>query len=285
MVAKPSVTLLGTGGPRPEADRGCTSLLIRYGDDTILIDAGRGVVRQLVRAGVDMAKLNVVLITHHHLDHIGELHDIIISSWLLGRRHKLKIYGPPETRRIVDALMTQVFDKDIEFRVDGEPTNGEFQGADVIEVTDGVVCETPSWKITSEIVEHGTKLDFSEAFRARWICLGFRFACADGVIAFSGDTVDCPGLERLAEGADVLVQCCYLAKSEMVGEHMLRLARYTLACADTVGLIAKRAGARKLVLTHHRQKSEEMLEQTRRDVALDFDGEIFVGQDLMTIAC
>ena len=46
----PSVTLLGTGGPRPDIARGATSLLIEAGDDAILIDAGRGVVRQLDRA-------------------------------------------------------------------------------------------------------------------------------------------------------------------------------------------------------------------------------------------
>jgi ribonuclease Z len=279
------VTLLGTGGPRPELDRGCTSLLIRHGDDMILIDAGRGVVRQLLRAGVEISRLDVVLITHHHLDHIGELHDLIISSWLMGRRHKLRIFGPPDTRRIVDAMLSQIYDKDIEFRVSGEPANGPFQGADVTEVMQGVVCETRGWKITCDVVEHGTKLDFTEAFRARWTCLGYRFESADGVIAFSGDTVDCAGLDRLAANADVLVQCCYLAKSEIVGEHLTRVAKYTLACADTVGLIAKRAGVRKLVLTHFRQKSRDLLEETRRDVALDFDGEIFIGQDLLTVSC
>ena len=202
----------------------------------------------------------------------------------MGRTRPLRLFGPPETRRIVETLVHQVYDKDIEFRVH-EAGNVPWQPTETTDILAGPVCEGTDWRITAEIVDHGNRLDFPDAFRQRWVCLGYRFECAQGVIAFSGDTVDCPGLERLAEGADVLVQCCYLAKSEMVGEHMLRLARYTLACADTVGLIAKRAGARKLVLTHHRQKSEEMLEQTRRDVALDFDGEIFVGQDLMTIAC
>jgi len=38
----PAITLLGTGGPRPDAARGATALLIETGDDAILIDAGRG---------------------------------------------------------------------------------------------------------------------------------------------------------------------------------------------------------------------------------------------------
>ena len=47
MLMTPSITLLGTGGPRPDAARGATSLLIETGENAILIDAGRGVVRQL----------------------------------------------------------------------------------------------------------------------------------------------------------------------------------------------------------------------------------------------
>ena len=119
---KPSITLLGTGGPRPDVARGATSLVIRAGDDAILIDAGRGVVRQLAAARRHpWRRINPVLITHHHYDHIGELHDVILSSWLLGRNQPLRLFGPPETRRIVDTLLHQVYDKDIEFRVHESP--------------------------------------------------------------------------------------------------------------------------------------------------------------------
>jgi ribonuclease BN (tRNA processing enzyme) len=281
---KPSIALLGTGGPRPEVSRGGTSLLIEYGDDKILIDAGRGAVRQLSRLGVSLANVNPILITHHHYDHIGELHDVILTSWLLGRRAPLNIYGPPETRRIVQALTTQIYDKDIEFRVEGEPANGAFPPSPVTEIVSGLVCETDRYRIYAERVVHGDGLEFSEAFRSRWVCLGFRFECADGVIAFSGDTVDCPGLKRLAAGADILVQCCYLARSEIVGMHLERLAKHTLACADTVGAIATRAGVRTLVLTHHRAKTAEVLELLRQEVAQDFAGQVMIGHDLLRVS-
>jgi ribonuclease BN (tRNA processing enzyme) len=282
---KPSITLLGTGGPRPEVARGGTSLLIQYGNDMVLIDAGRGVVRQLSQLGVPMSELNRMLVTHHHYDHIGELHDVILTSWLLGRKQPLQIYGPPETRRIVDALLTQIYDKDIEFRVSGEPVNGTFPPVPVTEIISGLVYETDRYRIISERVNHGDGLDFSQAFRRRWVCLGFRFECDDGVIAFSGDTVDCEGLQRLAAGADILVQCCYLSRSEIVGEPLERLAKYTLASADTVGAIATRAGVKTLVLTHHRKKPPELLEEMRIDVQRDFAGQVILGSDLLRVSC
>jgi ribonuclease Z len=281
----PSVTLLGTGGPRPDATRGGTSLLIEYGEDRILIDAGRGAVRQLTHLEVPIAAINPMLVTHHHYDHIGELHDVILTSWLLGRKKPLEIYGPPETRRIVEALLTQIYDKDIEFRVCGEPVFAPFAPAPVTEVVSGLVHETDRYRIYAERVSHGDGLEFSDAFQSRWICLGFRFECEHGTIVFSGDTVDCEGLQSLANGADILVQCCYLARSEIVGEHLQRVAKYTLACADTVGGIAARAGVRKLVLTHHRQKPAELIEEMANDIRQDFGGEVIVGCDLTRISC
>jgi ribonuclease Z len=275
---KPSIVLLGTGGPRPDTARGATSLLIQAGEDNILIDAGRGVVRQLASLGVNLARINPVLITHHHYDHIGELHDVMLSSWLLGRAEPLRLFGPPETRRIVDTLLHQVYDKDIEFRVH-ESLNHPWQPVETTDILSGLVCETPNWRVTAEIVDHSNRLEFPEAFKQRWVCLGYRFECADGVIAFSGDTVDCPGLRRLAVNADILVHCCYLARAEINTPQMQRLADYTLACADTVGRIATETNVGTLVLTHHRQKSDAMLEQMRQDVTNDFAGPVLLGHD------
>jgi ribonuclease Z len=278
----PSITLLGTGGPRPDIARGATSLLIEAGDDAILIDAGRGVVRQLAALDVPLARIDPVLITHHHYDHIGELHDVILSSWLMGRTRPLRLFGPPETRRIVETLVHQVYDKDIEFRVH-EAGNVPRQPIETTDILAGPVCEGIGWRITAEIVDHGNRLDFPDAFRQRWLCLGYRFECPQGVIAFSGDTVDCPGLRRLAANADILVHCCYLARSEIASPQMRRLADYTLACADTVGHIAAEANVGTVVLTHHRQKPDAVLEEMRQDVANDFPGTVLLGHDGLRI--
>ena len=193
-------------------------------------------------------------------------------------RQSLRLFGPPETRRIVDTLLHQVYDKDIAFRVH-ESANGMWQPVETTDILSGIVCETPDWRVTAEIVDHGSRLDFPAAFKQRWVCLGYRFECADGVIAFSGDTVDCPGLRRLAANADILVQCCYLARAEIDTPQARRLAEYTLACADTVGRIATEAKVGTLVLTHFRQKPDAMLEQMRQEVAQDFAGRVLLGHD------
>ncbi len=47
-----SVTLLGTGGPKPDPDRMASTMLVRKGGKNYLIDAGRGVTSRLVQTGV-----------------------------------------------------------------------------------------------------------------------------------------------------------------------------------------------------------------------------------------
>src|SRR5262245_60384797 len=80
------IVLLGTGGPRPDPKRNASTTLIRLGGENILFDAGRGVVNQLVRAGVPLDSVNPVFITHHHFDHIGDLYDVALATWMYGRK-------------------------------------------------------------------------------------------------------------------------------------------------------------------------------------------------------
>lgn len=119
------VILLGTGGPRPDPRRMATTTLIRLGEENILFDAGRGVMVQLHKAGVPLGAINTVFLTHHHFDHIGDLYDVMLNSWMHGRKDDLRIYGPPDTERLVNTLITQVYDKDIAWRDQGERPLGD----------------------------------------------------------------------------------------------------------------------------------------------------------------
>lgn len=275
------VRLLGTGGPRPDPERAGPATLIQIGGENLLFDTGRGVVVQLVRAGIDLATIKEVFLTHHHFDHIGDMYDVALSSWMHGRRDTMTFRGPPDTKRLLATLLTQVYDKDIEWRADGEPKHGGWAPVVADDVAPGLVMETERWSVHAENVVHGHGLDFSKAFLKRWICYGYRVQAGSKVVAISGDTVDCAGLRRLATDADVLVQCCYLADAEIQSEHFRRLAKYTLACGDTVGKIAQACNVKTLVLTHHAPRNDtEMVERLREEVSRDFSGRLVIANDL-----
>ncbi|MYA96046.1 MAG: MBL fold metallo-hydrolase [Nitrospinae bacterium] len=274
------ITLLGTGGPRPDPARQGSSLVVNVGDEWLLFDCGRGAVTQLVRAGAPLEKLNPVFITHHHFDHISDLGDVILSTWLQGRPGAFRIFGPAGAAEIVRALIDRVYAKDIRFRAEGEPAVGGWKPVEVSETGAGLVCEGGSWKVFAEFVEHGQGLGIPDF---DWVTLGYRLEAAGKTLAISGDTIPCAGLERLARGADVLVLCCYLAEAEVVDPHTERLTRHLFPSSAQAGKIAAEAGVKKLVLTHFREKPEHLMRAIEEDVRRDFDGEIILGRDLLEV--
>ncbi len=274
------ITLLGTGGPRPDPARQGSSLVVETGDEWLLFDCGRGAVTQLARAGAPLEKLNPVFITHHHFDHISDLGDVILSTWLQGRPGALRVYGPAGTAEIVTALIDRVYAKDIRFRAEGEPAVGGWKPVEVEETGAGLVCEGVGWKVYAEHVEHGQGLGIPDF---DWTTLGYRLEAAGKSLAISGDTIPCAGLDRLARGADVLVLCCYLAEAEVVDPHTERLTRHLFPSSAQAGKIASSAGVKTLVLTHFRQKPEHLMRAIEEDVRRDFGGEVILGRDLLEI--
>jgi ribonuclease Z len=100
------------------------------------------------------------------------------------------------------------------------------------------------------------------------------------VFSFSGDAVMCDPLIRIASGADLHLQCCYMASSEMTSGHFKGVGKYTLACSDTAGKIARHANAKRMVLTHFRQTTPDLIEEMRADIARDFSGPMAFANDL-----
>ena len=87
--------------------------------------------------------------------------------------------------------------------------------------------------MSADTVVHGDGLGFPPAFLKRWTCYGYRFEAEGKVVAISGDTIPCEGIDRLARNADVLVHCCYMASAEIENEHFRRVMQHTLAGGDS----------------------------------------------------
>lgn len=271
---------LGTGGPRPDPARNSSCYLLQAAGRSLMLDCGRGAISGMARAGLPFAETDVMLLSHHHVDHIGEFANYLITSWMAGRRRPLRVFGPPGTKGIVDVLVRQVYDRDIGFRTEGETTFGPFIGAEVTEVEEGVAFEEGGVKVSCSRVEHGHGLPFGKAFLARWICLCWRIEAEGRVFSFSGDAVMCDPLVNIARESDLHLQCCYMAASELKGGHFEGVGKYTLACSDTAGKIASRAAVRRMVLTHFRQTTPALIEEMRADIGRDYTGPIAFASDL-----
>ncbi|MEA2002893.1 MAG: MBL fold metallo-hydrolase [Actinomycetota bacterium] len=277
------VTLLGTGGPRPDPDRAGPATLIDASGRLLLVDAGRGVCLRLAQAGIGLDELDAVLLTHHHFDHIGDLGDVLLASWNLGRTDPLPVIGPRGTAVITEALISTVYRADIAFRLrEDELLGGSLRPIEdmiaVSEVGHGWSGMVGDVQIAAAAVDHGEVLGLPD-----WSALGFRFEGGGKTAAVSGDAIPSPGLVEMARDVDLLVMCSYLAPSEVTEPDLEFLTESILGGVEQAVEVANDAGAKRLVLTHLREKPGVMLVAMQDYADGRFTGDVIVGHDLMTI--
>ncbi|HJZ22099.1 MAG TPA: MBL fold metallo-hydrolase, partial [Bradyrhizobium sp.] len=64
------LTFLGTSASVPSAERNHPGLLVEAAGRRILVDCGEGTQRQLLRSGAGFRRLDLLLLTHGHFDHV-----------------------------------------------------------------------------------------------------------------------------------------------------------------------------------------------------------------------
>ncbi|MES2125328.1 MAG: MBL fold metallo-hydrolase, partial [Gemmatimonadota bacterium] len=100
-----ALVLLGTGMPRPNPDASGPATAVVVGNRTFLFDAGPGVMRQLAAAHLPINGVTAVFITHLHSDHTLGLPDLILTSWVMGRKVPQVIFGPHGLQAMTDQIL------------------------------------------------------------------------------------------------------------------------------------------------------------------------------------
>jgi len=87
------IVFLGTSASAPSVERGLSASLVLYRDQRFLVDCGEGTQRQLLRSGMGFRKLDKILLTHGHLDHILGLGGMVSTFSRWESIEKLSLYG------------------------------------------------------------------------------------------------------------------------------------------------------------------------------------------------
>lgn len=87
------IVFLGTSASAPSVHRGLSSQVVIHDEFRFLIDCGEGTQRQILQSGLGFKRLNRVLITHGHLDHILGLAGLLSTFMRWDTIDKLEIYG------------------------------------------------------------------------------------------------------------------------------------------------------------------------------------------------
>lgn len=99
------INILGTSSAIPAFDRVPTSQLVHINGSYILIDCGEGTQMQLKKYKLPTARIETILISHLHGDHVFGLPGLLTSLSLLQRKKELIIIAPKELEEIIKVIL------------------------------------------------------------------------------------------------------------------------------------------------------------------------------------
>jgi ribonuclease Z len=100
------ICLLGTGGMMPLKDRFLTSLYAEYNGKAVLIDCGEGTQVAIAKHGLKMSRIELILITHCHADHVAGLPGLLLSIGNSSRTEPLTIAAPGSCVPVIEKLVS-----------------------------------------------------------------------------------------------------------------------------------------------------------------------------------
>jgi ribonuclease Z len=294
------LVFLGTSASAPSVQRGLSSAMVLYGPYRFLIDCGEGTQRQILRSGLGFKRLDRILLTHGHLDHVLGLGGLASTFGRWEAIDEMQIYGGTWALQRVRDLMRVVFGA-------GEaPMHVGYHA-----ISPGVLLEDKSFQLRTFAVEHRKTETFGFSFEEkprrpflaekaealgvpvgpirRELVDGRAITLADGrvvgpdevlgpVVAgarmvFVGDAGRVDSLIPEASGADLLaIESTYAEEEREVAEAFGHLT------ASQAAWLAREAGVKHLVLHHisRRYSSQQILAEATSvfpdtSVARDFD--------------
>jgi ribonuclease Z len=198
------VGLCGAGSPLPDPERSGPCVVVIAGADVYVVDTGAGSSENLARMRIPQGRVDAILLTHFHSDHIDGLGELMMQRWVGGTHTEpVPVYGPRGVEQVVDGF-NRAYAQDAVYRVahHGEATvpasgtGGVARPFDVpAEGRDVVVLEHEGLMVTAFRVDHAP-IEPS---------IGYRFDYAGRSALVSGDTSKNANLERAAQGVDLLV--------------------------------------------------------------------------------
>lgn len=99
------ILFLGTSASAPSVKRGLSAMVVKHEELRFLVDCGEGTQRQILRSGVGFKRLNHILLTHGHLDHILGLAGLISTFMRWEAIDEINIYGSQHTLDRVNDLI------------------------------------------------------------------------------------------------------------------------------------------------------------------------------------
>jgi ribonuclease Z len=279
------ITFLGTTAAIPTKVRNHPAIHLRYQSENeycYLFDCGEGTQRQILYSGLNFMRIDEIFITHLHADHFAGLFGLLESMGLEGRKRPLRIFAP-EAEKFVEALQSVGYSSK-SFAI--IPRNVVFEGNEI-----EILVDSEEFAVYAIPVKHGipavayafvekdrVKIDKAKTkklglpatgpiyreikekgsivFEGKKIKLeDISFVEKGKKIVYSGDTMPCHNIVKLAADADFLIHDSTfftdIEEIEPGSKH---------SSLDDVMNIAKQAKAKEIILTHISRRYQDIKE-------------------------
>ena len=217
------ITLCGTSSPLPAPGRAQACVAVETRDHLYIVDAGSGSAATAQLSGIPLNKMRGILLTHYHSDHISDIGDFNLNSWIAGRPAPLQIIGPEGVDRIVEGLNI-TYELDRGYRVahhGAELLNPELGVMQSRTIGEGVIVDEDGLRITAFEVSHPP---IDPAF-------GYRLDYGGRSVVISGDSLVTDKIVKISDGADVVLHDAMALQLVQGAEAMSRGAGNTRIAA------------------------------------------------------
>lgn len=259
------ITMLGTGNALVTQCYN-TCFVLETPTTRLLVDAGggNGVLSQLRKAGISIAGIHHLFVTHAHTDHIlGVIWVIRMVAQCKGYEGKLDVYGNDKVMKVIKTIIGMVLAKKQLAKVEERVEFHELQDGDAFSVGDMML----------------TCFDIHSTKEKQY---GFRAELPDGtVLACLGDEpyneLDRPYIAH-ADWMMCEAFCLYADRDEF------KPYEKNHSTALDAGKLASELGVKNLILYHTEEKTLLTRRETyTREAAENFKGRIVVPDDLEVI--
>ena len=283
------ITFLGTSSSRPTVRRNVSGIAVQREGELFLFDCGEGTQRQMMRFGVGFG-VREIFVSHLHADHYLGLPGLLRTMSLQGRTEDLVVWGGAGSEGQLRDTIELGGDR-LQF------------GVAVRELPAGEAARYHGFEIQAFPVEHapasvGFALVEDDRLGRFDVELARRMGVPEGpafgklhrgedvqlddgtlvspsevvgparpgrTLVYSGDTRPCAATETAARGADLLIH-----EATFSDEEVGRARDTRHSTAREAATVAKRAGVRKLVLTHFSARFSEQAHRLVREAETVF---------------